>query len=139
MKRTAFTCAIVLAVFVAGSTIAQAADFTFTVPVDVSNLPSEITYIKVCCYAAANTALVGSGHSCAGRRSVSGGAYRGTFTVEYNARPGVDPATADRYTCYVAFEAMVSGRSVEVAGYTMGSLPLPLSSGSLKVQGTISH
>jgi hypothetical protein len=145
MKQTIFACILLAATLGCATATVQAAeagstaDFVFTVPVDVSNLPPEVTHISVCCQVSAGGRLVGPGGTCAARRAVSGRAYRGDFVVEYNANPGVDPATATNYNCNAWFHALVDGAQITVNSRTAGSLPLPLSSGDLTVRGDISR
>lgn len=83
--------------FLAAPTPASASDFTFTIPVSFSNLPPEVTQFYVSCYAQLPSgASVGQG----GRSlPITGGGYTGDFSVEFNALPGYDPATATRYQC----------------------------------------
>src|SRR3989344_4043384 len=118
--------AIVLS-FASGPT--WAADFTFTVPVELSNLPPDSRMGSVSC--ALRTSAVGTPRSGTvgvgngrGTFTISGGAYRGEVTVTANANPGVDPATVTHYTCGLAFYATLRGSDHQFA-YWLTAAPGP--------------
>jgi len=136
--------AIVLS-FASGPT--WAADFTFTVPVELSNLPPDSRRGVVSCALRTSavgtprsgTVGVGNGH---GLFTISGGDYRGEVTVTANADPGVDPATVTHYTCGLAFYATLRGSDHQFAyWYTAAPGPaLPLAPGAIftpRVDGAI--
>ena len=116
---------------------AWAADFTFTVPVELANLPPDSRQGVVGCSLRTSpvgtprsgTVGVGNGN---GFFTISGGAYRGEVTVVANANPGVDPATVTHYTCGLSFTATLRGRDQSFA-YWLTAAPgpaLPLAPGT---------
>ncbi len=122
---------------------AWTADFTFTVPVEVSNLPPDSRRGRVDCGLHINLrpgtrpAPVGGGQSMF---AISAGAYRGEVTVAVNANSGIDPATVTHYTCGLAFIATVRGRDKSFS-YNLNDTPptLPVAPGAQnpRVDGTI--
>ena len=93
----------------AGATLASpcavAADFTFDVPVVIENVPSATTAAISCVVsivppdgpsALAGANVVGRGET---NVAITGGAYRGTVTVEVNATGLNLPSAARSYTC----------------------------------------
>lgn len=114
---------------------AWAADFTFTVPVEVANLPPDSTAVLVDChlYTSADARPGGRGHvgSSYGRSTISGGAYRGEVTTAGNANPGVDPATVTHYSCSLGIVAPLRGLSHTFSyGYASTPSTLPLAPGA---------
>lgn len=104
---------------------ANAADFTFTVPVDIRSLPPEVTQVGVTCVAArwpaGSTTGAGSRNIATfpyEMRRVSGGAYRGEFTVSGNAGPGVDPTQATHFDCELQLQSTLRGVPTIMSGYT---------------------
>lgn len=136
----AFT-AIVLS-FASGS--AWAANFTFTVPVEVANLPPDSRQGIVDCSLHTSpirlgTSPVGVG-SGFGTFTISGGAYRGEVTVAANANPGVDPATVTHYSCGLAFNATLRGSDHQFAYWLGSHSTLPVAPGAPfnpRVEGAI--
>ena len=102
---------------------ALAADFTFNVPVTLSNVPS-VQMLRVDC-AVSRVAVDGAGPlgggNVVGRGSapvrIEGGAYSGTVAVEVNASGVITPDQARSYICSMA----VAGRSRTGVTYTASS------------------
>jgi len=96
---------------------ALAADFTFTVPVQVTNLPPDSRQGGVSC-ALYTSPTISAGRDV-GRSTanlpISGGAYRGEVTVAIDVRPGVDPATVTHYSCALSFYATLRDRNQQFA------------------------
>ncbi len=147
MHRRLQSFCLIAAILLGLSTgAAWAADFTFTVPVQLSNLPPDSRSGVVSCSLhtsavgtpRAGTVGVGNGN---GFFTPVGGAYRGEVTVTANANPGVDPATVTHYSCGLAFVATLRGRDQQFAYWlTAGRGPvLPLAPGpqSPRVDGAI--
>lgn len=124
---------------------AWAEDFTFTVPVQVSNLPPDSTRVGVSCHLYTNAAARpgGRGHvgSLYGFAAISGGAFRGEVTAASNANPGVDPATVTHYSCALGITARLRGRDhTFLYGDSAAPSTLPLAPGAPftpQVVGTI--
>lgn len=143
--RSLLAFAAIALVFASGP--ASAADFTFTVPVKLANLPPDSRQGMVQCLAyigpigpgLSTLHLAGNGFSMF---PISGGAYEGEVTVTIDARPGVDPATATHYSCALQFNATLRGRDNQF-GYSLGATPgpaLPVAPGapySPRVDGAI--
>jgi hypothetical protein len=107
------------------ATAAFAEDFTFTVPVDFSNLPPEITRAAITCNAYRSAIGGGVGARGAGI-TITGGAYHGDVTIRFDAYPERDPATATHYEC----TAVLMG-SGEVIYARVGETPtFPLQPGA---------
>ena len=115
--------------------LARAVDFTFTVPVELVNLPPDSRSGIVCCSVhttpiAPGTSPVGVGSGC-GFFTIAGGAYRGEVTVAADANPGVDPATVTHYSCGVAFNATLRGSDHQFAYWsTAPRSTLPVAPGA---------
>ncbi len=87
----------VLVLVSALATPAAAFDFTFTIPVQFTNLPPEVTQFLVGCYVQVPSgATVGQGSRMI---PITGGGFTGDVTLQFNANTGMDPATATRYQC----------------------------------------
>ncbi len=87
-----------------------AGDFNFSVPVDVQNLPPEITRAFVCCdVLTAERGGTALGNGCSAPLPISGGAIYGTFPVSVDVAPGVDPATGRYYMCSASFFGVIRG------------------------------
>lgn len=122
---------------------ARAEDFTFTVPVELAALPTEINYAYVSC----DLIIREPGRSDrsggnAGRGfSVSGGAYRGEVLVPVNAAPGIEPARVTHYKCWLSLQGTLRGASVTYNYRDEGhTLPLPVAAGAPftpRVVGTV--
>lgn len=136
------------ALFIAAAP-ATAADFTFTVPVQVSNLPPDSRNASVHCSVysvgrlrpGSSPAPDGSGFARMGTGTLAGGAFRGEVTVTVNANAGVDPATITEYSCGLSFVATQRGRDTQFA-YWITATPstLPVAPGapfSPRVVGSI--
>ena len=112
---------------------AWAEDFTFTVPVELSNLPPEINAGTAFCELIIKE--TGRATMTAGNRgrgfAIAGGAYRGELTIAFNANPGIEPARVTHYKCYLVLRGTLRGAPIEYnfrdEGYT---LPLPLAPGA---------
>lgn len=124
---------------------AWAADFTFTVPVALSNLPPDSRSGSVTCQlrtspvGAPRSGTVGVGNG-SGSFTISGGAYRGDVTVAVNANPGVDPATVTHYSCGVSFIATLRGRDQQFSYWLTAipsTLPVALGAQNPRVDGAI--
>ncbi len=109
--RTGIVGLFALAATLSGAA-ASASDFTFNVPVNVSNLPAA-TGLRVSC--SVNTGgkdmvAVGNG---VGYASITGGKYSGTVVVSFDAKTTTPPASAAKYSCYLTLE----GKSVPKGTY----------------------
>lgn len=102
---------------VATPVIAYGADFTFTVPVRLADLPPEIDAVKVTCTVEGLGGYhVGAGDS--GEQplgSTTPREFNGNVTVAFNASPTADASRADRYGCGFRLVGNVAGRRVEFA------------------------
>ena len=103
---------------------AMAADFTFIVPVDVSNLPPEIVSFSVQC-AVSTAATGGILQTASTSLVVRDRAYRGDVSVEVNVIPS-RRAEAAYYQCEIR-DFRTSGGLVYAVN---GAQPLPRASGS---------
>lgn len=131
--QTWTTMAITALAFGVMSGIATAEDFTFTVPVEIANLPPEINY------GIANCELIirepGRSARAAGNVGrgfrISGGAYRAEVTVAVNAAPGVEPGNVTHYKCYLELQGTLRGTPVSYNFRDEGfTLPLPVAAGA---------
>ncbi|MHB8883420.1 MAG: hypothetical protein ACYC69_18180 [Thermodesulfovibrionales bacterium] len=120
-----------------------AADFTFTVPVEVSNLPPDSRQGAVSCSLHTSPARLGAAGVGNGYVpfTISSGAYRGEVTVTANANPGIDPVTVTHYSCALSFYATLRGTDHQFS-YWLTSRPstLPVAPGapfSPRVDGAI--
>ncbi len=126
---------------------AQGAEFTFTVPVRVSNLPPDSRQGGVSCTLLTGPAGTrGSGGTVGigggtGRFTLTSGAFDGEVTVEANTRPGNDPATVTHYSCAIAFYATLRGRDQQFAYWMSAArgpvLPLAPGPQAPRVEGAI--
>jgi len=103
---------------------AFAADFTFDIPVVIENVPSATSALVSCyvsivppggVYAAGGTNIVGRGERSI---TITGGAFRGTVTVEVNASGLHLPAAARSYNCSLQ---QVNGRALTGSTYAASS------------------
>jgi hypothetical protein len=136
---TKFRLAAVVALFACASA-ANAADFTFNVPVSLKSiLPADVPG-SVMCHVYSVVPPPGLGNIPGGATSIgmgskpftlSKGGYSGTVTVAVNADPGKDPANVRGYICALSLGgtncnvgvdsqpcrgATAAGNSVEVKG-----------------------
>ena len=121
MKAAAFA---LLAGAALASPCAVAADFTFDVPVVIENVPSATTAAISCVVsivppdgpsaAFADSNVVGRGETSV---AITGGAYRGTVTVEVNATGVNLPSAARSYICSMG----LLGRSLTGVRYRASS------------------
>lgn len=89
---------------------ANAEDFNITIPVEVSSLPPNIDGMLLACWVYTDAGgNIGIGRA---RIEISGGAYRGSATLRFNASAGQDPATATKYECQGSFTGTESGSTV---------------------------
>jgi len=134
--RYHFLLAVMLSL-IAAPAIASAANFTFTVPVEVSHLPttyhpgwSERDYNRaVSCNVFSDlrpTVARGGGSS---RFNTIDGAFRGTVTVSVDTYPGIDPASITHYKCWLSFYVDLRGEMHEVV-YSSGSATFPVAPGA---------
>ncbi len=84
---------------------ASAADFTFTAPVDVSELPPALLQGRVTCIVTQRQpgAFVEFGRASSDF-ALTGGAYRGNVVVEVTVGRDRDPAQTHRYDCEIWFQ-----------------------------------
>ncbi|HUO89680.1 MAG TPA: hypothetical protein VMU08_10930 [Rhizomicrobium sp.] len=106
---------------------AQAEDFEFTVPVNFSHLPPDISNFLVDCTAlqARYGVPVGDGQA---RPRMSGGEFHGDVVVRFNATAGHDPAWAHFYQCRVI--GFYTDRGASYSFYGTSSPTFPLESGA---------
>jgi hypothetical protein len=114
MTRPASTLISILIASVGFSSQAQAAQFTFQVPVQVANIPSLQMLVVACSAMDGKSATVGSGSTVAGPLVNYG--FSGTVTVAFDSAPGIDPATATTYDCYLKVDLIDSANKVETTG-----------------------
>jgi hypothetical protein len=141
--QTLLVFAVVALSFASGP--AWAADFTFTVPVELSNLPPDSRMGQVSCLLLTRPVRAGGLGTLAGTArgtfAISGGAFRGEVTATGDANPGVDPATITNYSCGFGFTATLRGRDQTfLYGMWAGTSTLPLAPGAPfipRVDGTI--
>lgn len=111
---------------------AAAEDFTFVVPVQVSNVPPAIARLAVAC-AVINSSptpgreplgIIGNGVSFV---PVSGGAFNGDVTVQLNANLRENAGFADHYVCYIAYLGEATRADGTAVVYNPTQLPfIPL-------------
>ncbi|MCX5763710.1 MAG: hypothetical protein NTU67_03660 [Gemmatimonadetes bacterium] len=118
--------ALASAILAFGTFPAMAADFTFIVPVDVSNLPPEIVSFNVQC-AVSTAATGGILQTAFTNLVVRNRAYRGDVTVEVTVIPS-RRAEAAYYKCEIRDFRTATGGGLVYGLY--GSQPLPRASGS---------
>ncbi len=148
MRQTTRPLSMIAAMVLCAAPLrAQGAEFTFTVPVRVSNLPPDSKQGAVDCTlltgaagtrGSGGTAGIGGG---SGRFTLTSGAFDGDVRVEANTRPGNDPATVTHYSCAIAFVATLRGRDHQFA-YWMAAprgpvLPVAPGPQSPRVDGAI--
>jgi hypothetical protein len=110
MKKHRLIPALAGALLLAVSCPALAGDFDFSVPVDVQNLPPEITRATVCCdVMTAERGGTNLGNNCSAPLPISGGAISGTYPVSVDVAPGVDPSTGRFYVCAASFFGTIRG------------------------------
>jgi hypothetical protein len=116
-----------------GATAASAEDFVFTVPMNFSRLPPDISSFQVSCTAlqASYGVVVGGGDA---RPTMSGGEFHGDVTIRFNATAGHDPATAHYYECRMI--SFFTDRGVQYSFYGSSSPTFPLQAGAPMVLDT---
>ena len=87
--------------------LAQTPQFTFTVPVDLKNLPPEIDSYSVSCEIEDGSARILGGGSKNG--TIAGGSFRGDVVVTINVAAPKDPSTAQAYGCVLRLWGKVGG------------------------------
>ena len=92
---------------------AEAADFTFNVPIDVQNMAAEITEGKVDCIVSGPGDENGVGQQFFSLDSF--GNFQDTISVVVNVDAGADPGTASDYFCVLSLKDG-SGEFQEIAG-----------------------
>lgn len=92
----------------------QAAQFTFHVPVQVANILSLQSLSVSCSVMDFKSAVLGSNSVVAG--PIVNHGFNGTVTVALDAKPGVDPATATTYDCYLIVNVIDAANKVETTG-----------------------
>lgn len=95
---------IALPLLLGTALVANAADFTINVPVQLHGLQPQITQVKVSCVVQStpyftNNPYVKIGVGSAPAQPVSNGEFNGTFAVQVNSYPGKSPASARSYRC----------------------------------------
>jgi hypothetical protein len=114
------------------SSPASAQQFTFAVPIDVSNLPPNIDRMFVHCSIFSGTPLRPVHDATTyretqiaipqvpfpGDASRTVGTYRGDAVVTLNVRPGVDPSIVTHYRCFAQFGGTEGGAYVGYFGAT---------------------
>jgi hypothetical protein len=102
---TLLAAVVVCGMFPASRAFAQ--PFTFTVPVKVSNLLPEVTAVEVQCLVYLNkvegvdwSSNVGTGSKSLPVDAATGN-LSSTFQVGVNLKPGLSPADAKWYVCYM--------------------------------------
>ena len=149
--RSLIRFASALVVAASAASAATAADFTFKVPVTLTNLPAA-TYFDVGCRVYASS-TPGSGQVGVGQSipppqlgpssgKVTGGNFSGTVTVEVNATATTPAAMANHYTCHITiFAKNANGAQFQTSmqivsewkgatGQTITVTPAPPSAGS---------
>lgn len=102
---------IIAALAITSPLPAAAADFTFNVPVTISNMPAARQLTVLCSVSDRYNYVVGSQ---ATSTPVADGQFSGTVTVEFNANQGIHPSLAINYGCYVDVTGVdPSGRSFD--------------------------
>jgi hypothetical protein len=111
---------LALALFL-GAAAVRGEDFTFTVPVQATDLPPSVEGLTVNCRALAapqgldasrfrnaldEFPIIGGGSS---RVGITGGAYRGDVVVRFSASQGKDPGRATAYRCTGTFDGHERG------------------------------
>ena len=119
MKRYLRLSLVFILVLTGGK--AFGADYTFTIPVELSTLPPEVNRFHVACWVYAPS------WNTIGRQMTnlpSGGNFHGNISVEVNAGPGRNPAELTHYECKGSFTGNVGGQSVHFFSYTSPTFPL---------------
>jgi hypothetical protein len=124
MTRTA-ELVLAAALVALGAGTAQAAEFTFEVPVEVSNVPAEVTGVSVSCaalrYSNPSNLLTDPRPQISlmlGRTvTLTGRSFSGTVRIEADAQPGRRPQEANGYECQLAFMT-VRDRDVPITNIT---------------------
>jgi hypothetical protein len=77
-----------------------AEDFTFTVPVELKNIPQEFTRVSVQClvFNKERSSQIGG---YAYNSNIIAGNYIDTVVMKFNAHPGKDPNQADNWECFI--------------------------------------
>jgi hypothetical protein len=88
---------------------AQAADFTFNVPVELHDVHPDITHVRVVCNVTStptwtNNPFVKVAFGASIQQSIVGGEFNSTITVPTNVWPGKDPASGRSYRCDMNFK-----------------------------------
>jgi len=103
---------------------AQTSDFTITVPVNVSGLPSNVTEMMIDCYVMpADLSNMTNEIAHGVRRFTVSGAYHSNVVISFNALPGKDPNLARFYSCTAQFFG--TDRGVTVAYFPNGQNVAP--------------
>ncbi|MES9846130.1 MAG: hypothetical protein ABW162_12540 [Candidatus Sedimenticola sp. PURPLELP] len=95
-----------LAVFLAE---AQAADFTFNVPVELHNIHPDTTHVRVYCNVTStptwtNNPFVKIASGLSGQHSIAAGEFNSTITLALTAYSGKDPSSGRSYRCGLNFK-----------------------------------
>jgi len=102
---------------------AQEPPFTLVVPLQLNNLPAEVTTYRVSCAVTGSPAV-----GMLGNNSVSGNIVGGAINTELRIPialgPFADPNTAEEYSCSLHLSGTLDGRSVVFMSDTSTRLPL---------------
>jgi hypothetical protein len=113
----------VLLMFVATASMAvDGPHFTLTVPLELSNLPPEISRLRVSCAVSQGTAGI-KGRAEA-TRPVSGGAFSGDVVIPITVAAPNNPALVDTYTCSVHLSGAIEGRPYDFLDDSNTRFPL---------------
>ncbi|MHB8883417.1 MAG: hypothetical protein ACYC69_18165 [Thermodesulfovibrionales bacterium] len=140
MKIYAMLAMLLLLFIVALPDTSQGEDFNFTVPVNLSNLPPEVTQGYVRCLvsrlnlvshetgSAGNAGLLGEREVSF---PISAGRYSGAVEVSFNAGPNKRPSDARTYACMLRLAGIMNGAPQGFAPNGRGSgLNFPTAAGS---------
>lgn len=122
---------------------AEAAQFTFHVPVHVANIPALQQLGVACSVSAPVGPSLGSGSALA--LPLVNHGFDGTVTVAFDLSPGINPATATNYLCYLTVSIVDASNHVQTTGDGALASDYPKLSGqqvtavNAQVLGTIPH
>jgi hypothetical protein len=139
MRRIHLTGLAALAVL--GIAPAHAADFTFEVPVEISNVPAEVTHMAVYCQAKKYEdprnldyhSPVGISISVGRSYPLPEHRYSGVVRLEVNATAGRRPQEANGYECRLVFQVMEGTTLVRSYEYDTLTTQYPPAAGSTPV------
>jgi hypothetical protein len=120
MTTRRLTLVIAVLLWAGGVGSAQAADFTFRVPVDAKGLTTEVRGITLWC-----RVMVSGDQDLIGGSSMiklvpDTGILQETVTLEFNADAGKNPADARKWRCSLGLLSKQSVSATPNAGYSGG-------------------